>query len=52
MKYIKVYGVQMTSFQEMQFAKYRDINNISMNTKTKEERFNITINFINSLIKF
>jgi hypothetical protein len=41
-----VYGVEMTSLEEMQFAKYRDNKGIAMNTLTKTERFELTKNWI------
>lgn len=34
-----VYGVEMTSLEEMRFAKYIANDGIAMNTKTKEERY-------------
>ena len=33
-----VYGVMMTSIQEMMFAKWRAINGVAMNTLTEVER--------------
>jgi hypothetical protein len=41
-----VYGVEMTSLQEMQFAKYRDNKGIAMNTLTEIERFELTKNWV------
>lgn len=35
---IDVYGVEMTSLQNMLFSKYIANNGIAMNTKTKEQR--------------
>lgn len=37
-----VYGVQMTSLQNMMFSKYVSNNNIAMNTVNKAERTRIT----------
>lgn len=38
MKTTDVYGVSMTSLQEIIFMKWLNTKGISMNTKTKEER--------------
>jgi len=38
MKIYIVYGVEMTSLEEMLFGKYLSNCNIAMNTKTYEER--------------
>jgi len=38
MKIYVVYGVEMTSLQELIFSKYLNNSNIAMNTKTYEER--------------
>lgn len=46
MKKYNVYGVEMTSFQEMVFCKYLVNQGIAMNTKTKHERYLITENWI------
>jgi len=43
-----VYGVEMTSLQEMQFAKYRDNKGIAMNTLTKIERIELTKNWLDN----
>jgi hypothetical protein len=43
-----VYGVEMTSLEEMHFAKYRDNKGIAMNTKTKEERYSIAKYWLNN----
>jgi len=37
------YGVEMTSFESMLFQKYLSNNGISMNTKSKEERKQIAL---------
>ena len=42
-----VYGVEMTSLEEMPFAKYRDSKGIAMNTLTEAERFELTKNWKN-----
>jgi len=42
MKTETVYGVQMTSLQNMMFSKYVSNNNIAMNTHTEAERTRIT----------
>ena len=42
-----VYGVEMTSLQEMQFAKYRDNKGIAMNTLTETERVELTKSWYN-----
>lgn len=34
-----VYGIEMTSLEEMCFSKYIANNGMAMNTKTKEERY-------------
>lgn len=41
-----VYGVKMTSLQEMRFSKYLDNNKIAMNTFLKGERYNIANNWL------
>lgn len=38
MKKVTVYGVEMTSIQEIMFSKYRDNKGIAMNTLRPEER--------------
>jgi len=47
-KKINVYGVEMSSFQEMKFAKYIDSKGISMNTLNKKERFNLADKWLKS----
>lgn len=42
MKNVIVYGVEMTSFQEMIFQKYISNAGIAMNTKSIQERASIT----------
>ena len=44
----RVYGVEMTSLEEMHFAKYLDNKGIAMNTKTKEERYSIAKGWLDS----
>ena len=49
MKTVEVYGVTLTTMQEMKFHKYLQNNRNSipaMNTMTKEERRQIVINWI------
>ncbi len=47
-KKTEVYGVTMTSLEEMKFDKYRDSNGIAMNTKTEQERKTITENWLSN----
>lgn len=46
MKKYLVYGIEMTSIQNMMFSKYVNDNNISMNTKTEKERMEITADWL------
>ena len=46
-----VYGIEMTSWQEILFAKYRKDNQIAMNTLTKEERTELTENWLKNNMK-
>jgi hypothetical protein len=46
MKKVDNYGVELTSEQDMKFAKWRSNNNISMNTKKQHERKNITLHWL------
>lgn len=46
MNKVLVYGVYLTSLQEMKFAKFRDQNGIAMNTKSKEERVKIVLDWL------
>ena len=47
MKKTDVYGVKMTSLEEMRFSKYRENNGaIAMNTISKKERFDIAKNWL------
>ena len=46
MKEIEVFGITMSSIQEMKFSKYLENNNIAMNTFQKEERTKITRNWL------
>lgn len=48
-KTIDVYGVQLTSMQEMIFSKYMSNNGIAMNTKKPDERKEIVLNWLASL---
>ena len=40
-RFYNVYGVKMTSLEEMRFSKYLDNERIAMNTFHKQERMNI-----------
>lgn len=42
MKKLNVFGIEMTSLQEMRFSKYLENNRIAMNTYYKEQRTQIT----------
>ncbi len=42
-----VYGVKMTSLQNMMFSKYIANNSIAMNTKSEQERKELTQNWLN-----
>lgn len=44
----KIYGVKMTSLQEMQFSKFRNENGIAMNMLTEAERLELTQNWLNN----
>lgn len=46
-KSVEVYGIEMTSLQEIMFSKYLSNNGIAMNTKTKEERTKIVLEWLN-----
>ena len=47
MKTEYIFGVKMTSLQEMRFSKYRENNGaIAMNTISKKERFDIAKNWL------
>lgn len=46
MKKTLVYGVELTSLQEMKFSKWRDNNHIAMNTRTAPERTAIVQNWL------
>jgi len=48
MKTYFVYGVKMTSLQELIFSKYINNCNIAMNTKTAEERQEIAKKWLKS----
>jgi hypothetical protein len=48
-KTIDIYGVQLTSEQEMLFSKYIANHGIAMNTKTPEERKKIVTNWLSSI---
>lgn len=51
MKKQLVYGVQMTSLENMMFSKYMSNNNIAMNTHTDAERTEIAQMWINFIRK-
>lgn len=46
-----IYGVQMTSLENMMFSKWISNNGIAMNTKTEDERKQFTINWLNDYEK-
>lgn len=48
-KTIDIYGVQLTTMQEMLFSKYMSNNGIAMNTKTPEERKRIVTEWLCNL---
>lgn len=48
MKIYVVYGVEMTSLQELIFSKYINNCNIAMNTKTAKERLEIAKKWLKS----
>ncbi|MEC7753823.1 MAG: hypothetical protein VYB44_07320 [Bacteroidota bacterium] len=43
-----VYGVEMTSIEEMQFAKFRNNKGIAMNTLTQAERTELVKSWLRS----
>ena len=47
MKKLDVFGIKMTSLQEMRFSKYLENNRIAMNTYYKEQRTEIAKNWLN-----
>lgn len=47
MKKYNVYGIKMTSLQQMRFYKHLEQKNISMNTLQKKERTLIAYNYLN-----
>lgn len=44
-----VYGVEMTSLEEIKFSKYRENNGIAMNTYYKDDRKNIAKYWLNNI---
>jgi len=49
-KTVTVYGVEMTSIQEMKFSQYLNKGDVpAMNTLTKEERHNFTNDWLQKL---
>jgi len=51
MKTEYIFGVKMTSLQEMRFSKYLDNNGIAMNTLSKEKRKEVAEKCLNDLLK-
>ena len=52
MKKVNVYGVEMTSIQEMKFSQFLNKGDTqAMNTLTKEERFQFTDNWLKVIFK-
>ena len=49
MKTYDVYGVKMTSLEEMSFSKYLENNRIAMNTIYKEQRTKIAKDWLNGI---
>lgn len=45
-KLVDVYGVLMSASEEQAFSKYRSNNSIAMNTKTVDERLELTLNWL------
>jgi len=43
MKKLNVYGVEMTELENMMFSKWVLNNSIAMNTKNENERYEITL---------
>jgi hypothetical protein len=52
MKTYNVYGVEMTSLEEMRFSKYLDNEKIAMNTFYKDERKKIAENWLNEYRRY
>lgn len=50
-KPINVYGVQMTSLEDMIFSKYINNQGIAMNTKTEQERKQIVSTWLKEFRK-
>lgn len=50
-KTVNVYGLKMSSLEEMMFSKYIRNNGIAMNTKTKDERLAIALEWLGSFLK-
>ena len=46
MKTEEVYGVEMTSLENLIFSKWISNNSIAMSTKTEQERKQITLNWL------
>ena len=49
-EYYDVFGVKMTSLEQMRFSKYLENNRIAMNTKHKEERKQIAKKWLNEKV--
>lgn len=50
-KLIDVYGILMSGSEEQAYSKYRSNNSIAMNTKTKDERYKITLDWLASYLQ-
>lgn len=50
-KTVDVYGIKMSSIEEMRFAKWRQENNVAMNTKKADERLAITLEWLENYLK-
>lgn len=48
MKKLNVYGVELTELENMMFSKWVSNEGIAMNTKTEEERMQITSDWLNT----
>lgn len=50
-KTVDVYGLKMSSLEEMMFSKYIRENGIAMNTKTADERLAIALDWLEKFLK-
>jgi hypothetical protein len=48
MKKLNVYGIELTELENMKFSKWVSNEGIAMNTKTEEERKQITSDWLKS----